>query len=441
MPIVPLLPYQKRWVTDDSRFKIALKARQIGWTWCTMLSLVLKCAFEKKQKWHYLSLNEERAKDSIEYGRMHCEAMSLAVKYHIESINRQYNGQIYKGKQMSILFPNGSKIIGLTSNPVTARGCSGNVVLDEFAHHQDSGLIWTALLPVITRGYSIKILSTPNGKQGTYYDIWSSGDSDWSRHECDIYRAINDGLDVDVDALRKKFPNQDDWDQEFGCVFLDGAATWLPKDLIQSCMSRQALCTFNFSGTERNLCIGVDMARKHDLCVVWILARAGQQFVTRGVVCLHNEKYSTIREVIDKIMPRAAKLGIDNGITGGQLCEELQDKWGEDLVEGVPCQSESIKGKMAVMVKDKLTERQLLIPDDSDVLNDLHAIRRYHTDRGTVSFDAPRTKHGHADRFWALGLALKAALSVNTQPSSYTGGDRITDWNRLSRGSAHRISL
>jgi phage FluMu gp28-like protein len=437
-PIVPLLPYQQKWVADNNRFKIALKARQIGWTWCTMLALVLRCAFGRRQKWHYLSLSEDRAKNSIEYGIQHCDAMDLTVKQHVQTVGGRYKGSIYKSKQMSIEFPNGAKIIALTSNPVTARGCSGNVVLDEFAHHPDAGLIWQSVLPVTTRGYSIEILSTPNGKVGPFYDIYTGADSDWSRHECDIYQAVSDGLSVDIQTLQRKF-TEDDWLQEYCCVFLDSAATWLPKDLIKSCMDRKALCTFNYSSEERNLFLGVDMARKRDLCVLWVLARLDNLFITRGVICFHKQKYSTIREEINRIMPRVSMCAIDNGTTGAQICEELQEKWGEDLVVGVPCQLEHVKAKMATTVKDKISERQILLPEDEDVLKDLHAIRRYHTDRGTVSFDAPRTKHGHADRFWALGLALYASASVTKQKMDYKGGGARPAWSRIAKGSAHRL--
>ncbi|MHC1760407.1 MAG: terminase family protein [Negativicutes bacterium] len=65
-------------------------------------------------------------------------------------------------------------MIGLPANPDTARGFSGNVVLDEFAFHRDSRKIWTALYPTITRGYKIRIISTPNGKSGKFYELWSA---------------------------------------------------------------------------------------------------------------------------------------------------------------------------------------------------------------------------------------------------------------------------
>ena len=37
---VMLLPFQERWVKDNSRLKIAEKARQCGWSWATAYRLV-----------------------------------------------------------------------------------------------------------------------------------------------------------------------------------------------------------------------------------------------------------------------------------------------------------------------------------------------------------------------------------------------------------------
>jgi phage FluMu gp28-like protein len=37
---VMLLPFQQRWVTDNSRLKLAVKARQIGLSWITAYRVV-----------------------------------------------------------------------------------------------------------------------------------------------------------------------------------------------------------------------------------------------------------------------------------------------------------------------------------------------------------------------------------------------------------------
>ena len=42
-PAVPLYPYQRRWIQDPSRFKIAMFSRQSGKTFTTTLDIVDDC--------------------------------------------------------------------------------------------------------------------------------------------------------------------------------------------------------------------------------------------------------------------------------------------------------------------------------------------------------------------------------------------------------------
>src|SRR5690606_41635065 len=59
----------------------------------------------------------------------------------------------------------------IASKPSTARGMSDNLILDEFAHHQDNRAIWTALLPVVSRpDLKLRVISTPNGRGDKFYE-------------------------------------------------------------------------------------------------------------------------------------------------------------------------------------------------------------------------------------------------------------------------------
>ena len=52
---------------------------------------------------------------------------------------------------------------------------------------------------------------------------------------------------------------------------------------------------------------------------------------------------------------------------------------------------------------------EIIIPDDKDLINDIHSVKRHVTASGGFRFDAERTSKGHADRFWALGMAHHSA--------------------------------
>ena len=57
----PLLyPYQQRWLADKSRFKIALNARQLGFSFIIALEGLLE-AFEKNQTVIFVSTSERQS--------------------------------------------------------------------------------------------------------------------------------------------------------------------------------------------------------------------------------------------------------------------------------------------------------------------------------------------------------------------------------------------
>jgi len=410
LPAVELYEYQKRWIDDDSRFAIGLKARQIGYTWGTMLGIVLDC-IPRRTSWYFLSTTERQAEEAMEEARTHSEAMGLAL-----SIEESFFEDT-RYRQLSIVYPNKSKIVGLPSNPRTARGSHGNVVLDEFAHHQDGAKIWTALYPVVTRGYKVRVLSTPNGRQGKFYELWDAGKG-WSRHRTDIYEAVAQGFAVDLEELRAGCGTEEDWQQEYCCEFLDEAKAWLPFSLIESAYHEGASLSLDSSIHPTGpLWLGVDVARKRDLTVLWLNEQRGDVHWTRAVLALAQTKFSEQREAIDALMPMVRRGCIDANGIGAQLAEEAQERW-SSLVEPV-MMSGQVPAMIATRVKDEFERGRMRIPDDADIRRDLHQVRKTHTAAGNVRFEAPRTKDGHADRFWALGLALHASDLVQVRELGY----------------------
>lgn len=164
-PGLKLLPYQRRWVEDDAPFKIVVKARQTGYSFAATLRAVLKC-LERRLTWIFLSKGERQSRLLMEKVREHVQACGIVAE---TSESAFFEGTLTK--QLETRFPNGSVIYGLPANPDTARGYTGNVTLDEFAFHQDAAKVYSALYPTVTRGFSLEIISTPNGQQGKFFEL------------------------------------------------------------------------------------------------------------------------------------------------------------------------------------------------------------------------------------------------------------------------------
>jgi phage FluMu gp28-like protein len=133
-----LYPYQERWVRDASRFKLAVKATQIGYSFAAALEAVLDC-LEHETLWIVLSRSARQSDEFMQKVQLHLRAMRVAGCK--PSISFFEQTQV---RQHAVKFPNGSRIIGLPANPDTARGYTGNMILDEFAFHQQDRAIWAA---------------------------------------------------------------------------------------------------------------------------------------------------------------------------------------------------------------------------------------------------------------------------------------------------------
>jgi phage FluMu gp28-like protein len=403
---IPLYAYQRRWIEDESRFKIALKARQTGFSFAVALEVVLD-SLEHRTTWILLSRGERQSKELMEKCQMHAKAIGYVLDV-LESEVRIDDKDI---KLLEIRLPNGSKIIGLPANPDTARGFSGNVVLDEFAFHKDSRKIWAALFPVITRGYKIRVISTPQGKSGQFYSLWTETSGRWSKHKVDIYGAVADGLEIDIEELRAGIETDDDWAQEYECEFIDEAAALLTYDLIAQCEHEGATIVLPEDLDPTGpLFVGMDIGRKRDLSVIWLDELLGDVFWTRAVIEMAKTKFRVQRETLYEVlrMPNVVRACIDSTGIGAQLAEEAIDEFGRYRVEAVDF-TMAVKSDLATTMLRVFQDKQTRIPIETRIRQDLHKVRKITTSAGNVRYDAASDDEGHADRFWAKALCLHAS--------------------------------
>ena len=83
----------------------------------------------------------------------------------------------------------------LAANPRTARGFSGDLILDEFAFHENSAAIWEAAEPILASNpdFRCRIASTGNGKHNMFYRMasgWSAGPAKAGTPNADATRTV-----------------------------------------------------------------------------------------------------------------------------------------------------------------------------------------------------------------------------------------------------------
>lgn len=424
-PVVKFLPYQQRWIQDESRFKIGMFSRQTGKTFTTGGECADDCfrgwAEDRRARWVILSRGERQA----------AEMMTEVIKPFTKALYEVYNTVLKGGeptfsegefrapqekgpdavyKALEVAFPNGSRITALPANPDTARGFSANVILDEFAFHAKSRDIWAALFPVISKGrQKLRVISTPNGKGNKFYELMTAEGSVWSRHVVDIYQAVAEGLERDVDMLRQGMADEDAWAQEYELKWLDEASAWLDYDLISGIEHDEAGKPGLYKG---GMCfVGVDIAARNDLFVIWVMELVGDVLWTREIIARRRISFAEQDALLAEVMRRyrVVRLRMDQTGMGEKPVEDAKRRHGEDRVEGVLF-SAAVKLDIATSLKEKAQDRRMRIPAGDPVLRaDLHSIKSQVGLTGTRRLIADGDSDGHADRFWAGALAVSAA--------------------------------
>lgn len=422
--------FQLDWLLHFGRLAVINKSRQIGISFSTAAAAVLwaVCFGETT------TIVSKTKKDS--------EEVLLKAKGHLLALQR-FGSERARGRLLKseIVLPNGGRIIAL---PATsgARGFAGNVILDELAYHTCVGgpaKVWEAAVGSITHGYKLRAISTPNGIGNFFHLLWENSASDprYARYEIPLERAIADGMKVDIDYLWS-FANGDPrlFAQLYQCSFLDDALQYVPSDAIEA-------CTRDVTWSALGEChAGIDVGKEVDRTELLILRTdpRGVRWVQYGESLKRTRTTDLERMVALALGPpwNCRRVCIDATGIGAFPSTDLQARYGEHRVEPV---------KFTLQSKEDLATRlysafcgvgpatddgdgsplrgTVRIPrSDPQLALDVASIRRLITSAGNVRYDAPRTKAGHADKAWALALALLAGESPRPKTEIEDGAPR-----------------
>jgi len=327
----------------------------------------------------------------------------------IKASEYDWNGGEARYRALEVEFPGGSKITALPANPDTARGFSANCFLDEFAFHADSRKIWSALFPVVSKGWKLRVVSTPNGKGNKFYDLMTTESGVWHRQITDIYQAVADGLPRNIEELRAGCGDEDAWAQEFELKWLDEASAWLSYELITAVENELAGQPDQYAGGP--CFVGVDIAARGDLFVIWVAEAVGDVLWTREIVDRKRISFAEQDALLDEVFRRyrVARCCMDQTGMGEKPVEDARRRHGTSRVEGVLFSGPN-KLTLATLGKEAFEDRKIRIPQgDAALRADLHKLRKITGPTGTPRFVAESDSAGHADRTWACFLAVNAA--------------------------------
>lgn len=361
------------------------------------------------------------------------------------------------------------RIIVLAANPRTARGFSGDLILDEFAFHENSEAIWDAAEPIISSNpdYLCRISSTGNGRYNMFYRMAALGVGTEGRGKrggfplseanypvsrvprslayqmgVKIYDPAT-RLQITPDQARAAALDKKSYDQNYECSFNDESMSLLTLILINAaeyetqegkcdecriCEEEWSRDTIEFlRSCQGPLGIGIDVGRNRDITSVAVGERVGGVVLTRALLRMSDKRLPYQLTQLEPLfrLPNFGRACIDATGIGLGLAEFAQDKVSSPfrveavhfasrekrVVRGV-AQSDTalVTELMALDLLGLFEDRQIRIPCEARLRDSLRKPERVQTTNG-VRIAVERDEAGHADEFWALALMVRALMS------------------------------
>lgn len=389
-----LFNYQKEFLVSESQFRIVLKSRQIGFSYVAAADALIGAVGGRNQL--FLSASEEQA---------------LILMRYLKFWSQKFGIELAKDSETEITLFNGAIIKALAHNFRTVQGFTGDIWMDEFAWYANPKKIWHAFVPSIgaVKG-RLTILSTPFEENSLFHELFNDEIKYkmFERFRVDIYRAMDDGLEFDLETMRALF-DADTWASAYECVFIDDESSLLSISLIKSCVD-ESMSYYTPASNIALLC-GYDIGRVNDRSTLASVNSREDIYELATIDVFAKASFKEQEDILSTHMRTypLATIDIDKTGIGMNLAETMQSKF-KSRVNGVYF-TPAIKEQMALNLKKLFEDKKIKIPNDPLLISDIHAIKRT---AGAKSFkyDAKRNEHGHADRFWALALACRKIEAV-----------------------------
>jgi phage FluMu gp28-like protein len=135
----------------------------------------------------------------------------------------------------SVMFPNGSRILGLPGTEATVRGFSAVslMLIDEASRVDDE--MYKALRPMLAvGGGDLWLMSTPYGRQGFFYETWVAGGDEWER--VSVTGTECPRIPAEFLAEERRTLGAQWFRQEYLCEFVDSGGAMFDRDVVEGAL-------------------------------------------------------------------------------------------------------------------------------------------------------------------------------------------------------------
>ncbi|WP_240205656.1 terminase family protein [Vibrio sp. CyArs1] len=344
-----------------------------------------------------------------------------------------------------IILSNGAELRFLSTNSKTAQSYHGHVYVDEyFWIPKFDELNKLASAMATHKKWRKTYFSTPSSKMHQAYPFWTGDqwrkgkesrakiefptfeeyrdggrlcdDKQW-RYVVTIEDAANGGCDLfDIDELREEY-SQDDFNNLFMCVFVDGSLSVfkfsdLEKGMVDAAHWQDFKPNNKQPFARREVWLGYDPSRTRDnacLVVVAPPAVAGEKFRVLEKHYWKGLNFQYHVSEIEKVFQRykVTYIGVDITGIGGGVWDLISKKYPRES-HAIHYSNEN-KNRLVMKMIDIVEAKRLQFDaEHKDIAMAFMAIKRVPTASGNaMTFKAERSQTtGHADAFWAISHAI-----------------------------------
>src|SRR3954468_10858755 len=194
------LPYQMRWIRNDSAIVIGEKARRIGWTYAGAFRAVARRLMLGTDLF-FSSADLTAAREFIE----DCHRWARVFRVVATDLGQQSIDESGGLLAFVLRFENGAKVVAGSSNPKFFRSKGGDADADEFAFHAQPRELYKAMQPsALIWGHQMRLWSTHNGEQSFFNDLVKGAQPDLALGEDDVALRLPTGPDAPVTGQRPR---------------------------------------------------------------------------------------------------------------------------------------------------------------------------------------------------------------------------------------------
>jgi hypothetical protein len=314
--------------------------------------------------------------------------------------------------------------------------------------------VYTAAIPVISRGGALLIGSSVLGQSGRFWEIDTQAGgkytgykrTEWPWWVCpelstNVVEAEYTAPDMTTEERVDRYGTEqlkiifdgmplEDFQQEYECAYQDESTAFYVWELLKRCeMEAEEAERWRCHSIEElvenqrgDLYAGFDVGRTRNTSELKVFDLVGPKAIERYSETMDKTPFPEQQDRLDTFLTttrgRLTWFGIDSRGMGGPIFEALERTHGS-VVQGIEG-TMPLKQQICTDVRMMMERGNVALYPDRATLGQIHSVKRKLTQHGNYIFDTDRNEKHHADKAWACFYALSGIPESHRAPAPAT---------------------